>query len=176
MSLESLIEVVAEYSEKRLIEIVLACTPDYPSIEPFVYPLKGYLLPHGDWQRIKALVDEWYRSMNETEITANNIHWEAWQDMKPQISKPTPKPRPKEGWIYILEGGGYYKIGQAVNVDSRLEQFTPKLPFTTKLFHCFITTDMDHWEKKLHVRFADKRTNGEWFKLDEADLEWLKSL
>ena len=32
---------------------------------------------------------------------------------------------------------------------------------------------MIHTEALLHTRFAEKRTTGEWFVLDQADLDWI---
>lgn len=36
--------------------------------------------------------------------------------------------------------------------------------------------DFPDLESQLHVRFKDKRLRGEWFRLDEDDLTYIKSL
>lgn len=76
------------------------------------------------------------------------------------------------GHVYLLEGAGYYKIGRAKDISVRLQQISPRLPFKVRLLHTIKTDDMVEFEKALHNRFQDKRTNGEWFALDEADVAW----
>lgn len=82
----------------------------------------------------------------------------------------------KVGFIYILYGGGYYKIGLTNDIDRRLAQISPALPFTVELVHTIKTDDMVRIEHFLHEKFADKRANGEWFSLSDDDIEWLKQL
>lgn len=83
--------------------------------------------------------------------------------------------RGQAGWIYVLEGGGYHKIGRTTNLDGRMKQIVSKLPFeVTLLYKIFYPEQLPGVERGLHEKFADKRVNGEWFKLDEEDLEWFK--
>lgn len=81
----------------------------------------------------------------------------------------------KEGFVYILQGEDYYKIGKTINLDQRIGQISPRLPFPVTLIHTIETNDIHRLEVALHQRFAPKRTNGEWFELDKDDLEWLSS-
>jgi hypothetical protein len=80
------------------------------------------------------------------------------------------------GYIYVLQAGSYYKIGQSINVDNRLAQIRPKMPIEPVLIHSFSVDDMDETEEILHTKFAQKRTNGEWFALNEDDVSWLCEL
>lgn len=80
------------------------------------------------------------------------------------------------GYVYILEGGPYYKIGRTNNVDRRIGEISPKLPFKTRLVCTIATEDMYTLEAELHERFADKRTNGEWFELEPEDVEYIGGL
>jgi hypothetical protein len=177
MSVEHLCDLAAENENNTpFIEIVLSFVPGQSSIEPFLYSLPGRYLTRQQWRQVADLVTEWYDSTPDETIELHNDRWQTWQDLKPPLPQPQAKHRRKDGWIYVLEGGGYYKIGQAVSIDSRIAQFAPKLPFRTHLVHSFKVADMDQWEQQLHSQFADKRTNGEWFNLDEDDLEWLKGL
>lgn len=45
-----------------------------------------------------------------------------------------------------------------------------------ELIHTIISDDYSKTEKKLHEDFSHKRLNGEWFKLDLADVELIKSI
>lgn len=48
------------------------------------------------------------------------------------------------------------------------------LPFDLRYIHLIETTDMDAEERWWHSKFADKRVEGEWFKLDKDDLQVIK--
>lgn len=77
-------------------------------------------------------------------------------------------------WGYVLEAIGYnlYKIGMTRNTpDERVSQFSPNLPFETKLIGRIPCTDGYTYEHTWHHVFRDKRKNGEWFELDESDLK-----
>ena len=95
---------------------------------------------------------------------------------KSQKRKAGKKQRTRSGFVYVLRGAGYYKIGLSKNVDRRMEQIEPKLPFETELLCTIATDDMHRLESELHKRFADKRASGEWFQLTENDVEYIKSL
>ena len=80
------------------------------------------------------------------------------------------------GYVYLLAGGGYCKIGCSRNAEKRRGQISPKLPFKVEPICTIVSGDMYGLETELHRRFADKRTNGEWFELDPEDIEYIKGL
>lgn len=83
----------------------------------------------------------------------------------------------KPGFVYFLDSReGFFKIGRTVDPDGRFRQFVPLLPFKTELTHLISCDDYCDAESKLHDRFAEKRSNGEWFRLDESDVESVKDL
>lgn len=95
----------------------------------------------------------------------------------PMPQREPKKPRvPRKGWIYVIGGNGYCKIGQTNDLKARMKAFDTKLPFPVTLIHTIPTEDMGAAEKRLHTHFKDKRAGGEWFALDEQDLAWLKEL
>lgn len=82
----------------------------------------------------------------------------------------------KEGWVYLLAGNDYYKIGQTNDIKRRIGQISPKLPFEVEVL-CVIPTNNAHkLEADLHNLYKEKRTNGEWFELNEADVEYIRRL
>lgn len=100
----------------------------------------------------------------------------------PHLSEPNPEssdekqnPPPRPGYVYVVEGGGYYKIGMTSHVDNRLAQIKPALPFEVTIAHTIKTDDMAGLEARFHKYFAKQRCNGEWFQLSKDDVEWLKS-
>jgi hypothetical protein len=86
------------------------------------------------------------------------------------------KPQSKEGFVYILKCGPYYKIGLSQVVDKRVEQLSTIPPFDVELIYTIETDDMYGLESSLHNKFSEKRKNGEWFELEGADLEYIKGL
>jgi TetR/AcrR family fatty acid metabolism transcriptional regulator len=82
---------------------------------------------------------------------------------------------PQRGFVYLLRGGDYYKIGRSEDVDKRIIQLASQLPFELELVHVIETDDVFLVEKLLLERFASKRTRGEWFALDDGDVAWIKA-
>ena len=87
---------------------------------------------------------------------------------------PLPPPRTSPGYVYIVAGGEYYKIGRAQNPASRLRQLQTHAPFPLSFVSIISTPDMITTEERLHQHFAKKRSHGEWFALHEDDLEWIR--
>jgi len=86
------------------------------------------------------------------------------------------KQRQYPGYVYILEGGGYYKIGSTTKLNDRLTRLSTLMPFCISLMCSIGTEDMFGLETTLHRRFAEKHTNGEWFQLTPEDIEYIKNL
>lgn len=83
----------------------------------------------------------------------------------------------KGGFVYLLKtGSDVYKIGRAKDPNNRLRVFNVKLPFEVEFEHLIATENMYLLERELHQRFASKRVNGEWFRLDMQDIDYIKSL
>jgi len=111
---------------------------------------------------------------------SGGLNWEKGSWFRPHEHETKrqvrPKPKAHPGFVYLLKGDNYHKIGLSRNVSKRLKQIQSALPFATRLICSIPTEDMHTLEAELHERFADKRANGEWFELDEADVAMLKEL
>lgn len=78
------------------------------------------------------------------------------------------------GWVYVLDNDmGHYKIGRTASLNARMKQLHVHLPFPVSIAYCFLTDDCHRDEKALHLIFADKRLNGEWFALDLDDFGFI---
>lgn len=102
---------------------------------------------------------------------------------KEQAQKNHPKMKcPKKnrpqypGYIYVLQGGDYYKIGSTTKLDDRVTRLSTLMPFSINLICAIATEDMFALETMLHNSFANKRTNGEWFRLEPEDIEYMRGL
>jgi hypothetical protein len=86
------------------------------------------------------------------------------------------KRKPIPGDIYIIKdnGTGYYKIGMSRNVNQRIKSLNTSTPRGIETVLIFDSSDCVLDENNIHNMFSDKRISGEWFELDDKDIEKIK--
>jgi len=125
-----------------------------------------------DWHSSDKQYADWLKSVAECKY-AND-----WQKQRiKEILGEGGEDSKKNGYIYLLGcDEGYYKIGRAKNVSSRLARFEVIFPFDFSLIHSFEADDYYAAETELHHDFAEQRANGEWFILSDAEVSKIKSI
>lgn len=101
----------------------------------------------------------------------------ACADIASLLPTVTPKPlarraatKPVDGYVYLIKSGDFYKVGRSDDAERRFKQVSIALPDKAELFHTITTDDPSGIEAYWHRRFAERRANGEWFKLTAADI------
>lgn len=76
--------------------------------------------------------------------------------------------------VYVILQDEFYKIGKTSNWQRRLEHYKTHSAIPFNVILVVECADASTVEAYLHARFAAHRVRGEWFKLGEGDVEWLR--
>ncbi|MDE2302728.1 MAG: GIY-YIG nuclease family protein [Sphingomonadales bacterium] len=108
-------------------------------------------------------------------FVSSNAEYADVLPMLPTIApaRPTPTPGAKavDGHVYLIRSGDFYKIGRSDELERRVKEIRIALPDAATLVHSIATDDPPGIEAYWHRRFADRRANGEWFKLTPDDVK-----
>ena len=84
-----------------------------------------------------------------------------------------------KGYVYVFHqlGTTYYKIGYTTkeSVKDRFISFKMYAPNGGEIISVIESENPSRLEKEMHLKFSDKRLNGEFFSLNENDIHILKS-
>lgn len=145
---------------------------DQPDDTAFLHDQGGQIMTRQEWHDLRAKVEAFYATTSDAEIEEHNeARREPPRKEHREPAPPPPKPS-RAGYIYLLHGDGtpWYKIGQSEKPILRVSQLGTRAPFPIVMVTCAHVQDMDFNEKFWHMRFADKRAEGEWFLLTPDDI------
>ena len=85
--------------------------------------------------------------------------------------------RVDEGYVYLIRATGQnlYKIGKSINPEKRVQSIIGGLPMKADVVHIAWFEDHSYAEQMFHDTFSKTRQNGEWFVLEDKDVEFIKS-
>lgn len=137
----------------------------------------GLPLSRSDVTWILRVAEQYLETYSDEDIERR------WQERVEELDSPSRASVQREarqkaktaGYVYLISGGGYYKIGKTTNLGDRRKQIGLQLPFEVSLRHAVHTEDIDRLELYWHERFASKRLNGEWFALTAEDVREFES-
>jgi hypothetical protein len=80
------------------------------------------------------------------------------------------------GWVYVARADNdLYKIGQCRrSLDQRIKGVSYASPIPIQLILSIDSDDCKTLEREMHLKFASKRSHGEWFALNSSDIEAIK--
>jgi hypothetical protein len=146
---------------------------------PTVDELKMYGRMHAEFPGSKSL----YRHFGSKDALLQNLRtWitdrKGFEDVAAMLGADTEMPidrsASKEGLVYLIKSGAHYKIGRSDELERRVKEIRIALPEAASLIHSIRTDDPAGIEAYWHRRFVDRRANGEWFKLSNADVAAFK--
>lgn len=85
-----------------------------------------------------------------------------------------PSASTRGGYVYVLESAYGYKVGRTRNVPNRMRAFGVKLPIAYTVRLCAWFDDHYEAESAYHRLFGDRLINGEWFSLQEQDIDLIR--
>ena len=90
-----------------------------------------------------------------------------------KTSKKEQNRKRKQGFVYIFESGGKYKIGFSKNVEQRFRQLDTRPFKLNKIYSKYFDNAYDIEQFLHNSDLADKRIEGEWYELSKNDLDLL---
>ena len=155
--------------------------------DPENHPGIGYELASAAWGYFKALGDEHTIHLEQVLQNQKGLFQElsilrqqvaALQQAMTEVPLVVNVSAPQHhGYVYIVQAdNGLFKIGKARKPKERVQQLGIKLPYELDVVLLLESGDYSKLEATLHQRFASKRVAGEWFALDEKDLQVIKEM
>lgn len=84
--------------------------------------------------------------------------------------------RGRDGYVYLIFSGKYTKIGCSSKPKERIKSILGSSPFKVYYYSVYFVSNYLNAEYEMHEAFKEKRTNGEWFELDDDDFQFAEIL
>lgn len=88
----------------------------------------------------------------------------------------TKKTKNNEGYVYLIEGDGYHKVGKAINPGDRLSTLQVGSPYKLSLIRTWKVFDMTDGEYLVKQAFQEKLVRGEWYAIAKSDIDKIDSI
>ena len=91
--------------------------------------------------------------------------------LRREVSKDIESIIPEQGYVYLMYDGELWKIGKALNIESRKKQLERQVGKKLELLHSIKSDDYSRAEAEMHFRYKHCRIRGEWFNLSPQELK-----
>lgn len=131
--------------------------------------------------------DKWIVRLEPTRVTAYGLKErfaQAFSDdtfltaridsgfiLRKEVNKDIESIIPEQGFVYLMYDGELWKIGKALNIESRKKQLERQVGKKLELLHSIKSDDYSRAEAEMHFRYRHCRIRGEWFDLKPQELE-----
>ncbi len=140
----------------------------------------GFILTPSEFYAIVSRVNAFYESSggyDDERIDNLNAEFAKGRGVQYMKDEKIDAYTDRSGTVYLIRADNeLYKIGCTTNVDRRLAALRAQSPCEIKLVCTIEAQDRYEAEHNLHHVFHKKRIRGEWFELDEADIEQITAL
>lgn len=124
---------------------------------------------YDNYKKVTNIIETYNEKVHDEWISQMRGGYYRKEDKKEKIKK--------SGFVYLLKCNvtNFYKIGctSMSNPKQRIDQLKNSNP-SIETVQCFKTDDILK-EKELHKIFESKKVRGEWFSLDNNDLEYISN-
>lgn len=87
------------------------------------------------------------------------------------ISTNTDEEKDSNNYLYVLTDGDFYKIGVTSNIEQRVNSIKKLNPREITVLKLKKLDNAYSYEKSMHKKFEKKLVYGEWFNLDQKDID-----
>jgi hypothetical protein len=142
----------------------------------YPYDFRGVVMTRQQWLEAKRQIDAFYADTSDNEIEIYN-HERLTRKPAARTStmqRPSSQSRmARPGYIYLLHGEDtpWYKIGISGDPKQRVVSLGTRSPFPINVVAYYDVENMEQEEAWWHDTLAHKRKHGEWFELDEPDID-----
>jgi hypothetical protein len=137
----------------------------------------GYMMTETEFNDLVDGMQAFINYHGNDDIVQFNKEVDERREARRHEATPEKPRRRTPGFVYLIRAeNGLYKIGKAKDVSARMQPFSVHFPMKWELIHSVKSDDYSYTEEFLHLKFADKRDVGEWFRLTPADVAYITAL
>jgi len=133
---------------------------------------EGIIPSYATWNELVEEVNKFYEQ-NDTEAI-DNFNWTFLALFDVRKSWHPVIQQDKSGCIYLIQSNGLCKIGITKDFERRMADFQRTIPTEVNIVWSAEVEDAYKMERALHEHFKDKWVKGEWFDLNEDDMQYIK--